>query len=155
MLSVLLPASLLSLGLAHAGAVDAPAVRLDVAEVRVDSVSLREVHLTVDTELTRTRWPAVVLRSVEYRLSAGDDVMAEGATDMEPVRLRKDHPRTVGLPVSLHTLAALGSLGDDAVNGKVDLRIVGQVRARVFFVPFSVPFDQRLVDVDLGRSQRR
>ena len=119
--------------------------------VELESTGLRETRLELVTEVTRTRWPAVRLRSVQHRFSIGGEVVAEGDADYDGTKLRRDQPQEIRIPVSFRTLQAAGALGRGVMNsGQIDVRLEGTVRCRMLLVPFEVPVDERLVDVNLG-----
>ena len=119
--------------------------------VELESAGLRETRLELVTEVSRTRWPPVRLRGVEHRFFIGGEVVAEGEAAYQGVRLRPGEPQLSRLPVSVRTLQAAGALGRGVVDrGQIDIELRGAVRCRMLLIPFEVPIDERLVDVDLG-----
>jgi LEA14-like dessication related protein len=124
----------------------------ELVGVEVESVGLRETRLELHTELERTRWPPVRLREIQYELSIGGDVVADGEADYEgAIWLRKGRPQPVGIPVSFRTLEAAGALGKDLMGGgRIDIRLEGTMRIRMLLIPFEIPIDTSLVDADLS-----
>jgi hypothetical protein len=142
---------LLTLALAAAPAQAEDPLEFSLVGVVVESVGLRETRLQLITEITRTRWPAVRLRSLEHAVSIGGRVVAEGEASYGGTRLRRDKPQEVRIPVSFRTLEAAGALGRGLVEGaKIDIEIEGAMRFRMLLIPFELPFDESLVDADLG-----
>ncbi len=142
---------LLGLSLASAPALADDPLEFSLVGVEVESVSLRETRLQLVTEITRTRWPAVRLRSLEHTVSIGGQVVAEGEASYDGTKLRRDQPEQVRIPVSFRTLQAAGAIGRDLLEGaEIEVQLQGAMRFRMLLIPFELPFDENLVDVDLG-----
>lgn len=142
---------LLTLSLSSAPAQAEDPLEFSLVAVEVESVGLRETRLQLVTEITRTRWPAVRLRSLEHAVSIGGRIVAEGEASYDGAKLRRGQPEEVRIPVSFRTLEAAGALGRGLVEGaEIEVQLEGAMRFRMLLIPFELPIDERLVDVDLG-----
>ena len=138
-----------SLGAAPVHAEDP--LEFSLVGVEVESVGFRETRLQLVTEITRTRWPPVRLRSLEHRISMGGQVVAEGEAVYEGTKFRKDEPQEIRIPISFRTLQAAGALGSGLVNGaKIEIQLQGAMRLRMLLIPFELPIEENLMEADLG-----
>jgi hypothetical protein len=142
---------LIALSLSAAPAHAEDPLEFTLVGVEVESVGLRETRLQLLTEIERTRWPAVRLRDLEYDVSIGGEVVAEGEASYQGTKLRRGEPQQVRIPVSFRTMQAAGALGRGLVdNATVDIKLEGAMRFRMLLIPFELPIDEQLVDADLG-----
>jgi len=140
----------IALAIAAAPAQAEDPLEFTLVGIEVESAGLQETHLQLITELERTRWPAVRLRSLEHRVSIGGQVVAEGEASYQRIKLRRGEPQEIRIPVSFRTLQAAGALGAGLFgSGQIDVELDATIRARMLLVPFQVPIQESLVDVDL------
>ncbi len=126
-------------------------LEFSLVSVELESVGLRETRLQLVTEVTRTRWPAVRLRSLEHAVTMGGEVVAEGEASYERIRIRKGAPQEVRIPVSFRTLQAAGALGRGLLgDAQIDIQLQGVLRFRMLLIPLEFPFDESLMGADLG-----
>lgn len=143
---------LLALCLVTAPALADDPLELSLVGVEVESVGLAETRLQLVTQLTRTRWPPVRLRSLEHQVAIGGQVVADGEASYPRVRLRKGVPQEIRIPVSFRTLQAAGALGRGLLGAaQIDVQLQGVLRFRMLLVPFELPFEESLMDQYLER----
>ncbi len=147
----MLASLVLAAALATSAAQAEDPLAFELVGVEVESVGLRETRLQLVTELERTKWPGVRLREIEYALSVGGQAVADGRADYEGLKLRKGQPETIRIPVSFRTLQAAGAIGTDLVEGgQLSVQLEGDMRIRMLLLPFTIPLDESVVDVDLS-----
>lgn len=142
----------LALGGSNVAAAADP-VELSLTGVQVESVSLTETHLVLETAITRTRWPPVRLRGIEHVLRLNQKEITTGEASFSGVRLCRTQSATVEIPVTFHTAEAVGRLASGALQGRLDLQLEGQVKVGIFLLPVRIPFESQVADVDLSALQ--
>lgn len=124
-----------------------PAVTVEVTEVEKVNISGGEVRFVLVAEVRRERGLPLHLRSVDYRLQVNKTEVLARSLDLDGLRVAKGDPQTVRVPCAMGLDEVAGAGLQSLLGGALRVRLSGEARARVLFVPFSVPFQSRLIDL--------
>lgn len=136
---------LLSMTLATAEA--APEIETRLVEVQNVQIGMGGASFTALVELTRRSGPPMVLKELEYQLLVDGQPVGGASTEKRSTRLKKDQPTLVDIPGEIGPSAGASVLRA-AASGKIEVKVVGEARARVFIFPVTVPFETEVLRID-------
>ena len=124
-----------------------PAVTVEVLEVSDVGVAKGKVHFVVVAEVRRPRGLPLRLREVDYRVKVNKTEVLADHLDLDGLRVTQGQPQIVQVPCAVGLDAVAGVGLQSLLKGSMKVRLVGEARARVLLIPFTVPFQTRLVDL--------
>ena len=122
---------------------------VDVVPVGLQNLDLGMGQASFDLVLrvTRTRGLPVRLRRLDYSLDVGQVEVTEASATYQGVRLRRDEPVEIAVPVSLNAGEAAAVALSAVATGELRIRLSGKAGVSVLLFPITVPFEAGLVEL--------
>jgi hypothetical protein len=139
--------SLLLLSLSLSTAEAAPEIDTRLVELQDVQVGLGGASFTAMVELTRRSGPPLVLKEVTYQLLVDGQPVGSATTEKRSTRLKKDQPTLIDIPGQIGASAGM-SVIQAAARGRIEVKVVGEAKARVFIFPVTVPFETEVLRYD-------
>ncbi len=143
-MSPLIFATLLSATISTAHAGGGPPVTIVPVAVENMKMGLSGGSLDVVLEAERTRGIRVRLRHLDYEVLMAGDVLSKADRDYSGTVLKKGQPVDIAVPVNISAGDALNIGVNALTKGNMGVRVRGEIGLSIFFIPFTVPFDQKL-----------
>jgi hypothetical protein len=124
-----------------------PAVSVEVTDVTDVTVAKGKMRFVLVAEVSRPRGLPLRLREVDYRLKVNKTEVMADHLDLDGLRVAQGAPQTVRVPCEIGLDEVAGAGLQSLLGGSLQVRLAGEARARVLIVPFTVPFQTRLVDL--------
>ncbi len=132
---------------AEAAPVDLGGLSYEIVDVTDVQIGVGGVRASVVLELTRTGWPALILRGADFDLIVSGETVGR-ATASERVRLARGAPERVAVDCELSASESLGAaLGGLRGGEGISFVMRGEVAGRIWIIPKTYEVESALISL--------